>query len=97
MHTVKEQVDTSEVFGSSLKTVLENDKGLRWRGRRILAILNKPVDDPHRQRIVKVMERHAIAHLDYTLPVNWSTVDWPTIIQDLLKIFLALLPLLLSL
>lgn len=98
-------------FASNLKANLEAKGDLRRRGRRILAIINGP-DSPHKARLLARMEDHARAHLGlaaaHTVPtdmpgtdwskitIDWSKIDWAKIIDGLLKLLLAILPVLLG-
>jgi hypothetical protein len=85
-------------FASNLQAQLEADPDLKRRGRRLLKVLQEP-DSPRKARIVARMEAHARAHLEMMgmEAIDWSAIDWKSIIEGLLKVLLALLPLLLAL
>jgi hypothetical protein len=78
-------------FAAGLQKTLEADSKLSRRGKRILEILDRE-DSPRRQYILNNWMAHSAAHLKVdAATANWTTVDWPTIIADLLPILLALL------
>lgn len=69
------------------------DGGFRVRGKRLLAI----IDGPHsrrRTRILERLERHARVQMGFgeKQKIDWSTVDWGKLFEELLKFFLAILP-----
>jgi hypothetical protein len=87
-------------FAEALKQQLESRK-LTRRGKRLLDLINsKP--SRRRGRILERLERHARIHLNQegvgTTWQGWDglkNVDWDKVFEGLLKLLLALLPLLL--
>lgn len=82
-------------FREALIEQLESTPSLRRRGKRILDILKGP-KTRRRDRIVARMETHTrlvIGEAD--AEVDWSKVDWKSVIEIVLKFLLALLPFLL--
>jgi hypothetical protein len=83
-------------FASNLKANLEAEPKLRFRGRRLLAFLNTP-DSPEKQAKLVNMEHHAKIHLGMAhqtmVAIDWSQIDWPSILFGLLKFLLTILPL----
>ena len=64
------------------------------REKRILAVLNMP-DSRRKRRILARMERQAAAYLCVPVAeIDWSKVDWGKVLGTILKILVALLPLL---
>jgi len=64
--------------------------------RRIMRILNSP-DSAKRDRQLLRMENHTRAHLDLpiTAAIDWESFDWQLWLGVVLRLLLALLPLLL--
>ncbi len=63
--------------------------------RRIERILNSP-DSEKRDRQLSRMERHVRAHLDLhpTNAVDWGAdIDWPSLLETILDLLIAILPL----
>lgn len=95
-------------FAVELRAHLESDPKLSRRGERILEIL-KARPTRIRTRRVERMERHALAALEVgDLPspslqamevgaIDWSTIDWPSVIGKILEVLMKLLPLILAL
>lgn len=90
-------------FETALKAQLEARPKSRFRGRwarRLLSIVNGPASKK-RTQILARLEAHARAHLasegvvSATGAIDWSSIDWAKVFDILLKILLALLPLLL--
>jgi len=82
-------------FESALRSSLEATPDLRRRGKRILQVLDGR-NTPRKQRVVRRMEAHVRAHLDLGRDaIDWGKIDWPSLIEGVLKLLLALLPLLL--
>ena len=92
-------------FRTNLIAVLESTPDLRRRSKKILAVLKGP-KSRRRDRTVERMENHVWITLDFTLadqvysmssdcPFDWSTIDWPAVIEVVLRLLLALLPFLL--
>ena len=83
-------------FASNLRTNLEAQPRLRFRGRRLLAFLNTP-DSPEKQAKLVNMEHHAKVHLNMAhqtmVAIDWSKIDWMSILSGLLKFLLTILPL----
>jgi hypothetical protein len=82
-------------FASNLKANLEAQPRLRFRGRRLLAFLNTP-DSPEKQQRLLSMENHSKVHLGMAhqtmVAIDWSKIDWMSILEGLLKFLLAILP-----
>lgn len=94
-------------FQQALTTAIQNDKDVNpFYADRITALLASP--DSLRKRVVmRMLERHAVAHIegvygdsaprDETGAIDWSKIDWAAVLTTLLKILVALLPLLIAL
>ncbi len=83
-------------FETNLRTNLEAQPRLRFRGRRLLAFLNTP-DSPEKQVKLVSMEHHSKVHLGMAhqtmVAFDWSSIDWMSILTGLLKFLLTILPL----
>lgn len=82
-------------FESNLRANLEAQPRLRFRGRRLLAFLNTP-DSPEKQAKLVSMEHHAKVHLGMAhqtmVAIDWSKIDWMTVLEGLVKFLLMILP-----
>lgn len=95
----------STAFEDNLREQLEAQPKLRRKAARILAILNaRP--SKRRTRRIAAMERHAKAELTEdnmgaqfaaSGEIDWSAVEWQTILLTIVQVLLALLPFLLLL
>lgn len=85
-------------FGSVLEEQMLAKGDLSIHERRILQILQQP-DSPRKTRQLNRMEKHVRLHLGYSddQAVNWAEIDWATVFWTILKILVAILPLLLLL
>lgn len=83
-------------FAGELQRQLIERGSLSSGERRVLRILNAP-DSPRRDRQLDRMERHVRVQLDLhpTDAVDWSAIDWPAMLEIVLRLLVALLPLLL--
>ena len=85
-------------FAAAFQTQLENIlTTLTWRQRKLLEILREP-DCEQRRRRVQRMERRC--RTEFGLgdeQIDWSTIPWKEILQTVLSILVAILPLLLAL
>jgi hypothetical protein len=91
-------------FEQALGDGIKNDPDANpFYADRITALLASP--DSLRKRVVmRMLERHAVAHIegtygdsaprDETGAIDWSKIDWASVLTTLLKILVALLPLL---
>ena len=82
-------------FEQALREQCEKTTDRKRRSKRILAVLNsKP--SKRRTRQLERMEQHAKVELEMTWRVNidWSEIDWSKVFETILKLLLALLPLL---
>ena len=63
---------------------------------RLQMVLGWP-DSPRKDRVMARMERHAAAALNQPVGtlIDWSNVDWHTVIVDVIRVLAAILPLLL--
>ena len=69
---------------------------------KVMEIVNAP-DSLRKRLALRMLENHAEAHLkddpntpkDSAGAIDWASVDWATVLTTLLKIFVAILPLLL--
>lgn len=82
-------------FEQSLRAAIQADPARRRRARRIQEVLDmRP--GRRRQRVLDRMARHAAAALgEEPSAIDWSQVDWAKVFDLILKVLLALLPLLL--
>lgn len=82
-------------FAGNLQKHVE---GKTAKERQILNIINGP-DSPRRTSQLARMERHVRAELDlpFNAAVDWSAIDWPTLLPKILQLLMKLLPLLLAL
>lgn len=98
-----------KTFEQALREQLEQSPKRRFRGKRLLALLDAPPSD-RRTRVLARLERYAVARLEddgVTVPVvqytdpdgtvaegrDWSQVDWAKVFEIVLKFLLVLLPL----
>jgi len=82
-----------KTFAGALQTQLAKKEKLSPGERRLLRILNSE-DSPRRDRQLARMERFVRA--DLNLPagaVDWSRVDWPSLLTQILQLLIQLLPL----
>lgn len=84
-------------FEQGLQAQLDSDDSLRQSafGKRARRVLDLPLSNPRRKRVLARMEDHARVHIGYQ-GKDWSTVkavDWKSIIELLIK----LLPIILAL
>lgn len=88
-----------KAFDGALQNALTKFGGKKHKAseRIILKIINAP-DSPKRTRQLAVMEELTRAHL--RLPaqgvIDWSSIDWSKILQGLIRVLIAILPLLLA-
>lgn len=87
------KLDSKSFAGALQKHVT----GKTLQERKILNIINAP-DSPRRDRQLARMERHVRAELNIpsNQAVDWSAIDWPTLIQTILQLLIKLLPLILG-
>ncbi len=82
-------------FGESLKKAIESEPSRRAKAQRLLEFLKRR--RRAKDRALARLERHASAALD--IPdgvIDWSKVDWSQVFWFILKVLLAILPLLLA-
>lgn len=85
-------------FADNLQEQLESKSSLSFRENRILEILQgRP--SARRTRQIARMEAHTRAHLGMggNESIDWSSIDWAALLQTILQLLMALLPLLLAL
>lgn len=84
-------------FAAALQQKLAGKEKLTLDERRILRIINAK-DSARRTRQLERMEGHVRVHLDFgTRPVDWSRdIDWPVLLETILRLLVKLLPLLLA-
>lgn len=82
-------------FAGALQHQLTKKGKLSFEEKRLARVL-AGADSPRRDRQVARMEGHARVHLGLapTGAVDWSAIDWPTILRQLLELLIRLLPLL---
>lgn len=92
------------MFADQLRTAIDNDPDANpYYSDRIKGLLDAP--DSLRKRVaLHMLENHAAAHVknyygdnvpvDAAGAIDWSKIDWPAVLGVLLKILVALLPLL---
>ncbi len=83
-----------KTFAGSLSKQLASKGKLTLQERHLQRILNGP-DTPRRDRQLARMESHVRVELNLspTAVVDWSAIDWPTMIQRVLQLLIMLLPL----
>ena len=81
-------------FEQALREQLTATPDLRRRGKKILAILNaRP--SRKRERQIHRMRKHVEAEIPYEVDYDeWDEIDWPTLLESILRLLLLLLPLL---
>lgn len=88
-----------KAFDGALQNALTKFGGKKHKAseRIILKIINAP-DSPKRTRQLAVMEELTRAHLHLPAQgaIDWSQVDWSKILQGLIRVLIAILPLLLA-
>lgn len=85
-------------FETALRAQILAEPGRKRRAKKLLAVMDEPAS-PRRSRIMERLKAHAIAHLAQEgidasgVGFDWSSVDWSSLFQGLIKILLLLLPL----
>ena len=84
-------------FETALRREITSRKATK-RAKRILAILDAP-KSKRRTRRLERMERHAavVADLDSVGAIDWGSIDWAKLFEQILAILMKLLPLILAL
>lgn len=89
-------------FVLNLEKQIEATGSRRRRAARVLAILKAP-DSLRRTRQVEMMEAHCAAQVRCVqgraahAEIDWSKIDWAALFDTLIKLLIALLPLLIAL
>ena len=85
----------SAAFESGLRGHLESKPRLTLQDKRLLRVLDLPKNNPWRKFVLGQLEKTATAKLqqDGATAIDWSSIDWAKLLEQLLAFIKAILAL----